>query len=91
MSEHSESEIVVVALGVIRQKGKVTTTELISELEKLMNPTGNDAAILNGRNDSKFSQKVRNIVSHKNPDIYNNPNIQVSTVGRMTTFSWVGL
>ena len=91
MSEHSESEIVVVALGVIRQKGNVTTTELISELEKLINPTGNDAAILNGRNDSKFSQKVRNIVSHKNPDIYNNPNIQVSTVGRMTTFSWIGL
>lgn len=91
MSKHSENEIVVVALGVIQQKDSVTTTELISELETLMNPTGNDTVILSGRNDSKFSQKVRNIVSHRNPGIYNNPNIQVSTTGSVTTFTWIGL
>ncbi|MFB6349818.1 hypothetical protein ACFBZI_10345 [Moraxella sp. ZJ142] len=91
MSEHSENEIVVVACGVIQQKGSVTTTELISELENLMNPTGNDTVILDDRNDSKFSQKVRNIVSHRNPKIYNNSNIDVSIKNGITTFTWIGL
>ncbi|UWZ92980.1 hypothetical protein HZ320_04630 [[Pasteurella] aerogenes] len=91
MSEHSENDIVVVALGVIQRKRSVTTTELIAELETLMNPTGNDADILSDRNDSKFSQKVRNIVSHRNSGIYNNPNIQVLITGGVTTFKWVGL
>lgn len=91
MSEHSENEIVTVALGVIQQKGSINTTELISELERLMNPTGNDTDILDGRNDSKFSQKVRNIVSHQNSSIYNNPNVQVSKVGGITVFTWIGL
>ncbi|QNS16024.1 hypothetical protein [Mannheimia bovis] len=91
MSNFSEREIAQVALGVIQNKRKITTTELIRELEELMNPTGNDADILCGRNDSKFSQKVRNLVSHKNIRLYENPNINISEENGITVFYWVGL
>ncbi len=49
-----------------RPDGYVSTSELIAELEKHFRPTGEDAAILDGRNDTKFSQIVRNLKSHKN-------------------------
>ena len=38
---------------------------MISELVYVFNPSGEDAEILAGRNDTKFSQKVRNLVSHR--------------------------
>jgi predicted HNH restriction endonuclease len=34
-------------------------------LERLLKPEGQDAEILTGRNDTYFSQKVRNLVSHR--------------------------
>ena len=43
----------------------ITTSDLIKELTDLMHPGGEDAEILAGRSDTKFSQKVRNIVSHE--------------------------
>lgn len=39
--------------------------KLITELEALFKPDGIDAEILNDRNDTHFSQKVRNLVSHR--------------------------
>lgn len=46
--------------------GFMTTTDIIGSMEAIFCPTGEDAEILNGRNDTKFSQKVRNAVgSHR--------------------------
>ena len=41
---------------------------MIVELRSIFNPTGEDAEILQGRNDDKFSQIVRNLVSHHTLD-----------------------
>ena len=38
---------------------------LIKKMEKAMKPTGKDATILAGRGDTYFSQKVRNLKSHR--------------------------
>lgn len=45
--------------------GFMTTSELQVALESLFEPAGEDAEILEGRSDTKFSQKVRNLVSHR--------------------------
>ena len=45
--------------------GFMTTSDLIRKLEIYMNPSGEDVEILVGRSDTRFSQIVRNIVSHK--------------------------
>ena len=45
--------------------GFLPTSDLISRLEKELNPVGKDAEIIEGRGDTYFSQKVRNIISHK--------------------------
>ncbi len=62
-----ESDLVLPGLRVMseRQDGFISTTELIQELEELFNPTGKDAEIIDGRSDTFFSQKVRNMISHK--------------------------
>lgn len=46
--------------------GELTTSELIDRLTKRLQPTGKDAEIINERSDTHFSQKVRNLVSHRN-------------------------
>ena len=50
----------------LKKKGSdyMSTSELIQQLESIMNPVGKDAETLSGRNDSFFSQKVRNLKSH---------------------------
>lgn len=45
--------------------GSLTTTQLIDRLTNRLNPTGKDAKIIEGRSDTHFSQKVRNVVSHR--------------------------
>lgn len=62
----TESELILPSLFIMSTKndGYVTTSELISQLTKLFRPTGNDAEIIFGRNDTYFSQKVRNLKSH---------------------------
>lgn len=44
----------------------LTTSELINRLSRRLQPRGQDAEILEGRSDTYFSQKVRNLVSHRN-------------------------
>lgn len=64
---YTEDEIrleVLVALDASKS-GTLTTGSLIDILEAKMGPTGKDADILDGRSDTYFSQKVRNIVSHR--------------------------
>jgi hypothetical protein len=53
---------------VIRKQPGITTAELIGELRAIFNPIGEDAEILHGRSDDKFSQIVRNLVSHHTLD-----------------------
>lgn len=65
MSCFSENEIIPIALRVIASSPGITTTGLISEVREIMKPLGEDLEILDNRSDDKFSQKVRNIKSHK--------------------------
>ncbi len=63
---YSEKELILPALTIIyeNQEG-LNTTELKEKLRATLNPSGHDLDILQGRNDDVFSQKVRNLISHK--------------------------
>lgn len=61
----SERELILPALFLIDVRKTITTSDLIKELTALLQPAGTDAEILDGRQDTKFSQKVRNLVSHR--------------------------
>ncbi|MFA5148154.1 MAG: HNH endonuclease [Candidatus Omnitrophota bacterium] len=61
----TEKELILPALFLISLRNGITTSDLISELENLLQPSGEDTKILEGRKDTKFSQKVRNLVSHR--------------------------
>lgn len=69
MADHivTESELVLPALWLMTRKadGFIETSELIRELTNIIQPIGIDADILDGRKDTYFSQKVRNLKSHK--------------------------
>ena len=62
-----ERELIIPALraAAAQPEGEIEMTKLIAELTEEFQPSGEDAAIIDGRNDSKFSQKVRNLVSHR--------------------------
>jgi hypothetical protein len=61
-----ERDLVIPALrAAANNGGEITMTQLIEELTEEFEPSGVDAEILEGRNDSHFSQKVRNLVSHR--------------------------
>ena len=60
-----ETKLILPALYVIKQYESATTSNLIKALSVIFRPTGEDAEILAGRKDTKFSQKVRNLVSHR--------------------------
>ena len=64
-SRIQEKDLLLPALYIIRRDGTSTMPQLIQELTALFRPVGEDAAILNNRNDMKFSQKVRNLKSHR--------------------------
>jgi hypothetical protein len=63
----SEVDLVIPALrlAAAMPSGKISTSELIKELTDLFQPSGKDAEIIPGRNDTYFSQKVRNLISHR--------------------------
>lgn len=61
----TETELILPSLYLMSLKGgSITTAELIPKLREIMKPTGQDLDILAGRNDDKFSQKVRNLKAH---------------------------
>lgn len=66
MDRITESDLILPALYLINKapSGYGDTSMLIKELTDIMRPTGVDAQILDGRNDTYFSQKVRNLKSH---------------------------
>ena len=65
--EKFNSLLVVPALRKMAERvdGYIATTDLITLLEDEFQPEGQDAQILDGRHDTYFSQKVRNLVSHR--------------------------
>lgn len=65
--EYTEGEIRLAALVLLNAspKGVLTTSELIKCLEGCMQLRGTDAQIAEGRSDTYFSQKVRNLISHR--------------------------
>ena len=67
----TEKELIIPALELLNESPNgLTTSNLIILLRKKMNPTGRDIEILAGRNDDVFSQKVRNLISHKTIEKY---------------------
>ncbi len=67
MAKISEGELILPSLYLmsLRTDGKMGTSDLISELRVLLKPDGENLEILKNRADDKFSQIVRNLVSHK--------------------------
>jgi hypothetical protein len=63
----TEKELIIPTLRFAAQRpsGEISTSELIAELEGMFQPEGQDADILEARNDTYFSQKVRNLISHR--------------------------
>ena len=65
-SRITESELVLPSLYLmtLNPQGCISTSELIRLLTQILKPKGIDAMILSNRNDTYFSQKVRNLKSH---------------------------
>ena len=58
-----ESELLLPALYVIYLNGKANTTQIKKALIEVFNPQGEDAKKLSNRPDTKFTQKVRNLMA----------------------------
>ncbi len=89
-----EKALILPTLYIIKRDGPTSTSDLIAELTTVFNPTGEDAAILAGRRDTKFSQKVRNLKSHRDNnkmDVYTSLNSSgeytLTAVGEKYIFS----
>ena len=72
MSRFTEGKIAVEAVKVVEEYGELTMGELIDILIERMQPSGHDMDIIANRNDTYFSQKVRNLRSHSNKIFFNN-------------------
>ncbi len=61
-----ERDLVIPALrAAAANGGEIATSQLIEVLTEEFEPSGTDAEILDGRHDTYFSQKVRNLISHR--------------------------
>lgn len=62
-----ESDLTLPILRLLAEAptGFLQTAEVILKLEYLFKPDGKDAETIEGRTDTYFSQKVRNVVSHR--------------------------
>ena len=63
--KESDTYVSVLELLDDQPDGFLKTADLIRALEMWFNPKGKDAEILKDRSDTRFSQIVRNIVSHR--------------------------
>lgn len=62
---YTEKELILPTLKLLREsKDGLDTSQIIEALTTILKPTGHDAEIIQGRNDTYFSQKVRNLKSH---------------------------
>ncbi|MDO5292290.1 MAG: DUF3883 domain-containing protein [bacterium] len=89
MSVYTEQEIMEEAIKVIEEYGELSTTELKDLLNEIMEPDGEDLVINKNRSDTKFDQKVRNMISHReNNDLYKYFDYKkVGKVGILTSIS----
>lgn len=62
MARITENDLQLPALYVICQNGTANTTRIKNVLTEVFRPTGEDNEILAGRNDTKFTQIVRNLM-----------------------------
>lgn len=64
---YSENDLIIPTLNylLLNKENGLKTSELIVLLSDELEISGHDAEILTGRNDTYFSQKVRNLVSHR--------------------------
>jgi len=69
--KESDLHLPILKLLAASKTGFLSTSQLIDKLQKEISPTGKDDDLIQGRNDTFFSQKVRNIISHK--DTSTNP------------------
>jgi hypothetical protein len=66
VSEYRERDLIVPTLELLAANpGGLSTVDLIEKLTDRFQPDGPDAEILANRQDTHFSQKVRNLVSHR--------------------------
>ena len=68
MTSFTEKEILIASINHLLKLETnigISISELTNVLRYSLMPTGVDLTILQGRKDDKFSQKVRNLVSHK--------------------------
>lgn len=72
MSRYTEREISIEAVKAVQEYGELSMSKLITILTDRMDPTGHDADIIANRNDTYFSQKVRNLRSHRNQLFFEN-------------------
>lgn len=61
MARITENDILIPALYIVYKNGSATTSAIKEKLIEMFRPTGEDAEILHGRKDTKFSQIVRNL------------------------------
>ena len=91
----SERELVVPTLRLLDDdyRGWMATSDIIAHLTELFAPSGQDAEILEGRGDTYFSQKVRNMISHRDQPSsfirrglahYKQHGLRISNQGRST-------
>ena len=66
MARITERELILPALYIMKKEinEEITTSELIKKLENLIEIDEEDKGIIQGRKDSYFTQKVRNLKSH---------------------------
>lgn len=65
MSNYKQEDLLFPSIMIIgKYGGQMDTTTLISELMVLLSPDGSDLESYNGRNDTIFSQTVRNLRAH---------------------------
>ena len=66
MTKFSEGDLVIESLKIIKSYPQgIETKDLLQILRLVLDPSGEDLEVLSGRSDDKFSQKVRNLKSHK--------------------------
>lgn len=91
----SERELVLPTLRLLdsNNRGWAPTSNLIKRLTEVFGPSGQDAKILEGRRDTYFSQKVRNMISHRDQPSsfirrglanYERLGLRISDLGRST-------
>ncbi len=72
MSRITEEQLVLPSLYFMfnSHEQRITTTQLKEDLVNFFNPKGLDAQLAEGRNDTLFTQKVRNLKSHNTFENY---------------------